>query len=122
MATTTFGIPAAFGVTQTTETDAGATAIAVKASSGTLYTVEIDNSQNTINSYVKIYDVASGGTTVGTTDPDVILKVHASVKVTYHFTQGIAFGTAITLACTNSSGTAGTNPPASDVAVKLVYD
>mgnify|MGYP003147771500 CR=1 FL=1 len=122
MATTTFGIPAAFGVTQTTETDAGATAIAVKASSGTLYTVEIDNSQNTINSYVKIYDVASGGTTVGTTDPDVILKVHASVKVTYHFTQGIAFGTAITLACLNSSGTAGTNSPASDVAVKLVYD
>ena len=122
MATSTFGIPAAFGITQTTETDAAAAAIAVKASSGTLYTVEIDNSQNTINSYVKIYDVASGGTTVGTTDPDVILKVHASVKVTYHFTQGIAFGTAITLACLNTAGTAGTNGPASDVAVKLVYD
>jgi len=122
MATSTFGIPAAFGATQTTETDAKEEAIAVKASSGTLYSVEIDNSQNTINSFVKIYDIASGSTTVGTNNPDVVLKAPASTKLTYHFSQGIAFGTAITLACLNSSGTAGTNGPASDVAVKLVYD
>ena len=122
MATSTFGIPAAFGITQTTETDAAAAAIAVKASSGTLYTVEIDNTANSINSFVKSYDIASGGTTVGTNSPDVVLKAPASTKLTYHFSQGIAFGTAITLACLNTAGTAGTNGPASDVAVKLVYD
>lgn len=122
MATSTFGIPAAFGATQTTETDAAAAAIAVKASSGTLYTVEIDNTLNTINSFVKIYNIASGSTTVGTSGPDVILKAPASTKLTYHFSQGIVFSTAITLACLNQGGTAGTNGPASDVAVKLVYD
>ena len=122
MATSTFGRPAAFGATQTTETAAGATAVAVKASSGTLYTVEIDNTANAANSFVKIYDLASGSTTVGTNNPDVVLKAPASTKLTYQFSQGIAFGTAITMACLNSAGTAGTAAPSSGVTVKFVYD
>ena len=122
MATTTFGRPAALGATQTTETAAGSTAIAVKTSSATLYTVEIDNTANSVNSFVKLYDIASGGTTVGTNSPDVVLKAQASKKVTYHFSQGIAFGTALTLACVTAGGTGGTTAPSSSVGVKFVYD
>lgn len=126
MAITQVTVASPSGQIQFTDTAMGATADAVKASSGTVYSVFVDNSANGgAASYVKLYDAASGGVTVGTTVPDEVLYVRpgAVIEVLY-FTKsapGKAFGTAITAACVTTGGTAGTTPPASSVIVTLNY-
>jgi hypothetical protein len=75
-----------------------------------------------VNSFLKFYNLAAASVTVGTDDPYMILKAPASKKVTYHFDQGVALGTAISIACLNSAGTAGTAAPSSSVTAKIVYD
>ncbi len=114
-------LPGRLGANSSTVTGANAAAVAVATSSSTIYVVEIDNSAVGADSFVKLYNLAAGSTTVGSDDPVVILKAPASKKVTYHFDQGVALGTAITLACLNSAATAGTSMSGT-VNVTVVYD
>src|SRR5690348_2817588 len=88
----------------------GATADAVKASSAVVYYVLVDNTANgAAASYVKLYNVASGSVTVGTTVPDEVIYAPAGAKVTVpYFTganPGKTFGTALTAACLTTGGT-----------------
>ena len=115
-------LPGRLGANFSTITAVGNTAVAVATSSSTIYVVEIDNTANSVNSFLKFYNLASGSTTVGSDDPYMILKAPASKKVTYHFDQGVALGTAISIACLNSAGTAGTAAPSSSVTAKIAYD
>lgn len=102
-------------------TDLDGTIAAIKASAGTLYSIIVDNSANAAVSYLKLWDAASGSVTVGTTAPDWIIKIAASVKKTIVFPEGLAFATALSAACVTTAGTAGTTNPTSDVAVDAVY-
>jgi len=102
-------------------TDIGGTKEAVKASSGTIYAIIIDNSANAAASFLKLWDLASGDVTVGTTAPDWIVKVPASVKRTIAIPEGLAFATALTAACATAGGTAGSTNPTSDVDASIVY-
>ena len=102
-------------------TDLDATIAAIKASAGTLYSIIIDNSANAAASYLKLWDLASGSVTVGTTAPDWIIKIAASVKKTIVFPEGLAFATALSAACVTAGGTAGVTGPTSDVDARLVY-
>ena len=99
----------------------GSTAVAVKASSGTLYHVECDNTANAAATYVKLWDLASGSVTVGTTAPDWVFKIPASVRITQPIPGGVAFGTALTVASLTTGGTAGTTAPSSATIVRIVY-
>lgn len=108
-----------------TDTALGATADAIKASSALVYNVQADNTLNGAVSYVKLYNVASGSVTVGTTAPDQILMVPANKVVTYVFSTaaapGMTFGTALTAACVTTGGTAGVTGPSSNVIVSITY-
>ena len=68
-------------------------------------------------SYLKIYD--SLGPTIGTTDPDWILPVAASVQRTFLFTEddvmGLTIANGISYGCVTAGGTAGTTSPTSSV-------
>ena len=121
MATTqvTLGYPT--GTKIFAETDLEGTAVAVAAAAATVYQVEVDNASNSVASFVKLWNVASGSVTVGTTAPDWCLMVPASVKRSFSMVDGIAFGTAITAACVTTAGTAGTTNPTFAVPVKIVY-
>lgn len=121
MATTNLSIEQVSGARLFEETDLENVKIAVKASSGTMYAIEIDNSAVAAVSYVKLWDVASGSVTVGTTAPNWIFAVPASVKKAFVMPGGIAFGTALTAACVAEAGTAGTTNPSSSVIVRIVY-
>lgn len=121
MAVTQLPAASPSGVVSYNNTDSNETKSAVKASSGTIYSITIDNSANGAASYVKLYDVASGSVTVGTTAPDWIFKVAASVKRTVVFPEGLAFATALTEASVTAGGTAGTTGPTSDVNLFIVY-
>jgi len=108
-----------------TDTAMGATIDGIKASSAKVYYVTVDNSLNVAASYVKLYNLASGSVTVGTTVPDEVILVPASVVITQVFSTGSApgktFGTALSAACVTAGGTAGVTPPSSNVIVTVNY-
>lgn len=103
------------------DTSVTGTAVAAKASSAVLYELELDNSANGAASYFKIYNVAQGSVTVGTTVPDWVVMVPASVSRTLVVPSGLTFGTALTYCATTAGGTAGSTAPSSAFALKLVY-
>lgn len=98
---------------------------AVKASSAKLFWLTVDNTANGANSYLKLWNVASGSVTVGTTAPDMVIFCPASVITTVYFgtasAPGITFGTALTAACVTTAGTAGNTGPSSNVIATLSY-
>ena len=120
MSVSTVTLRTRFGAYFAKEDDADNSADTIKASSGTIYTVEINNSNNSANSYIRFFDHASP--TVGSTIPEMVLKCPASTTVTYQFVLGVAFGTAITIAGLTVGGTSGTTSPTNNVIVKVVYD
>jgi hypothetical protein len=109
-----------------TDTAMGATADGIKSSSARVYSVSIDNSANLgAVAYVKLYNLASGSVTVGTTSPDEVIYVPAATIITqYYFTIAVAgkvFGTALSAACLTTGGTAGATPPTNPVVVSVSY-
>jgi hypothetical protein len=108
-----------------TDTSITSAVDAIKASSALLYWVSIDNSANVASSYVKLYNLASGSVTVGTTAPDEIIYVPGSSVITKLFftgaNPGVTFGTALSAACVTTGGTAGTSNPSSSVILTAAY-
>jgi hypothetical protein len=121
MAVTNLPVEVPTGTRRFEDSVSGATAVAVKASSGKIYAIIVDNALNAAASFVKLYDLAQGSVTVGTTPPDFILKVANAVKKTIHFPDGIDFATALTIATTTANGLGGTTPPTSACIVTVVY-
>ena len=115
----TLGYPS--GTKLFSDTDNTGTAVGVASASSTIYEIEVDNSANAAASYTKLWNTASGGVTIGTTAPDMILYLAASASKVFVFPAGLVFGTAITLATVTTAGTAGTTNPTSDVIVRIVY-
>lgn len=108
-----------------TDTAMGATIDGIKASSAKVFYLTVDNSLNVAASYVKLYNLASGSVTVGTTVPDEVVYVPASAVITQTYYTGSApgktFGTALSAACVTAGGTAGVTPPSSNVIVTVNY-
>ena len=103
------------------DTNNAAAGVVIKASSGTLYVVYVDNSANGAASYVKLYDTA-GAVIVGTTVPDWVIKVAASFKGNVLIaTSGSAFASGLVVATTTAGGTAGNTGPSSAVVVEIAY-
>lgn len=103
------------------DTANGSTVVAVKASSAVIYQLELDNTANAAASYFKMFNVASGSVTLGTTVPDKVEMVPASTKITITIPGGVTYGTACSCASTTAGGTAGTTAPSSGFIVKIVY-
>lgn len=95
-------------------------AIVIKGSAGTIYTLYIDNSALAAVIYVKLYDTAAA-VTVGTTVPDWVFKVPASVVRPVVWTPGIAFSAGLQVATVTTGGTAGTIAPATPPTVIVAY-
>ena len=120
MALSLIGVIADAGSTHAVQTDATAEVDTLKAGSGTLYKVEIDNSTNNVPVYVKLWLLTST-VTVGTTDPHYIFKCPASVTRVYSCPKGAAFATGLKAACVTTAGTAGTSNPTNDVVYRILY-
>jgi len=96
-------------------------AVVVKASSGTLYAIHIDNSLNAAATYLKLYDSA-GAIVVGTSVPDFVLMAPAAfVGNILISTNGIVFAAGLQEASVTAGGTAGTTSPTSNTVVSIVY-
>lgn len=91
----------------------------VRAGASTVYQVDIDNTANGAATFVKFYDNAAPS--VGTTAPDYIFRVPASVRKVFTLDlSGIAFATALSFAAVTAGGTAGTSNPSSNCAVRIL--
>lgn len=94
---------------------------AIKASTGQLYGWHLYNSAAAVR-YFKFYNVASASVTVGTTTPDLTIAIPAGAAANVEFTQGIAFSTAISVACTSlAADNDNTAPTAGDCLANVVY-
>lgn len=115
----TLGYPSGAKLHQST--DVVATAEAIKASSATLYMVEIDNSANAAEAeFVKFYNTA-GAVVPGTTVPDMVLLIPAAAARSYVFPEGVVFGTGLAMLASTTGGTICTAAPTSDLIVRVVY-
>lgn len=97
----------------------------VKATAGQLYFIHAMNMVATAR-YLKFYNATAANVTVGSTTPVLTLPIPANSTTGAGFTvsipQGLAFGTAISVACTTGIGDADTGAPGSnDVIVNLGY-
>ena len=92
----------------------------VDGTSGTFYTLYVDNTTNSGAVYVKLWDNSdAANVTVGTTVPDWIFPVSASNKQQFCFPDGFAYGAGLVMACVTSGGTEGTTGPTNDVIVRI---
>lgn len=122
MAQSVIALGFASGAAMWQETALGATVEQLKAASGTLYQIQVDNTANGgAASYLKIWDNTSGSVTIGTTAPDWIFKVPGGAVVNHLHVGGVALATGLCIACVTAGGTAGTTPPTSSVIVRVVY-
>jgi len=101
------------------ETDANATAqTSVTGAAGTIYMIDVDNTGNPADvAYLKIYDDAAP--TVGTTDPDFILKVPVNQRRQIVCPDGLDFAD-LSFAVVTAPGTPGTTAPTNPVIVQMV--
>lgn len=126
MAITQINVSSPSGEFIFTDTAMGNAVDAIKGSSARVYSIVIDNSANGgAASYVKLFNVAAGSVTLGTTAPDEIILVPAGAIITVNYitsaTPGKVFGTALSAACVTTAGTAGTTSPVSSVVVSVTY-
>ena len=127
MAITQINVASPANETIFTDTAIGNAVDAIKASSAKVYWLQIDNSANGgAASYVKLYNLASGSVTVGTTAPDEVIYVPAGAVITQPLFTGAApgktFGTALTACCVTTGGTGGTTSPGpAHVTVTIAY-
>jgi hypothetical protein len=104
-----------------------------------LYGIEVDNSQNDSDVFLKLWD--SAGVSVGTDAPDLVFRVEAGQKLFQPLVfadlsdlaaqgldtgniveKGSTFTTGLSVACVTTGGTAGTTSPTNDVTATLITD
>lgn len=88
----------------------------VTGTEGTIYLVEIDNTANDEAVFLKIYDDVSP--TVGTTEPDHIVKAKVNDVTTVSIPEGLDYDN-ISFACVTTGGTEGTDDPEEKVVVRI---
>lgn len=98
----------------------------IKSSSAKVFSITIDNTANvSVASYVKLFNLASGSVTLGTTVPDEVIYVPANSIITMVLytgaTPGKTYATALSAACVTTGGTAGVTAPSSSVSVTINY-
>ena len=104
------------------DNDLDETKIAVKASAGTIYAIQAFNT-TAAPLYLQLFDLATGSVTLGTTVPtnQFIIPGNADsdgAGFTCNIPQGIAYGTAITAACTtDNQGSTGAGANAANVEI-----
>ena len=77
---------------------------------GTVYTIFIDNTSGSGRNYLKLYDALD--VTHGTTTPIFCGCAPASTRIIVYMKQGIPIGTALSVAASDTAGTgaSGSNP------------
>ena len=103
-----------------TESSTKIAPVALDTTSGTLYAVEIDNTANSVASYLHMYNIVVGSVTIGTTDEHYTFMAPAGQRVTYACPGGHAYPTALTAGIVSSPG--GSVGPSSTVTAYVLVN
>ena len=91
-------------------------------SGGTIYQIEINNSGNQSDVYLKLYQGSGNTPTVGSTAPDHIIKCLSASTVSVAYPDGLAYTVALFAAVVSGSGgTEGTTDPTGTVKYRIRY-
>ena len=100
------------------DSDGDNTAQSVIQRSGSVYFMEVQNS-NSSDAYIQLFDVATGSVTVGTTAPKQSFLVPAQGAMDKQWRRGLKFNTAICYACT--LGATNDSDPTTGLIVNIGY-
>jgi len=121
MAITTVDISTPSALIEYTNTDLDEVKAGIKSSSTVVHSIDIDN-PNGAAVFFKMWNVAVGSVTVGTTAADAVLLIPASTRLVIPLPGGWTFGTALTVAVVlNAVESDTTDPGASVITLKLLY-
>ena len=94
--------------------------ILVSGSSETIQQILIDNTANTTKAYLALFNASTtGGVTLGTTHPRVVLPVEAETSVEYAFATSISFSSGIVQLVSTEAGTPDSSPAALTTAITV---
>lgn len=103
------------------DTDTENTAVTLEESPVLIHSLDIDNSANGSPSYVKLYDSVAT-IVVGTTVPDYVFMVPASLRMIIESPDGLNFANGCQIATVTAGGTAGSTSPSSAVILAVTYN
>lgn len=102
----------------------GSVEVVDSANVSKLYAIRINNDDNDVFTYVRLWD-ASSSPTNGTTDPDWILPVPPSSTRTFTFgagLQGVDISNSLYMAGVSNKGKTGSDSPTNNVKGDVVID
>lgn len=88
----------------------------ILSGAGTLFSVEVDNTNNDKDSFFKVWDQIA--VTIGSAEPNLVLKIPPGEKLGFPLGsggKGLAFAVGVSFACVTQGGKAGTKSPESTV-------
>jgi|TARA_Y100000034_G_scaffold93640_1_gene113376 hypothetical protein len=88
------------------------------ATSGAVYLVQIDNSKNTTDVYLKIADASSAAP--GTTTPGFVFYAPASRVASYTLPAGHLYSSGVSIWCTTGAAKTDATSPAKAVEVRIM--
>ena len=90
----------------------------VRGAACSVFLARVDNSANASQVvYLHLYNNAAP--TVGTTAPDTTIMIAGGIVFETAWLTGLAFGTALSFACTQAGGLGGSSSPTNPVIVEL---
>lgn len=78
---------------------------AVSTAARNVRAILVDNTNGGVPVFVKLFDIASGSVSVGTSHPKAIVRAPANGKARVQFKEPIVFATAITVIASTAPGT-----------------
>lgn len=91
----------------------------INSGAATVYAVQVDATENNGEDvYLPMYNSASP--TVGTTEPLMSLEGYRGKVTNYTFAEGVAFGTALSVAGVQEKGGSGNTGPSGTARVKII--
>lgn len=121
MAISTIDLATPSGLKLYSNTDLAEVKAGITSASTKIHFIEIDN-QNGAEVFLKLWNLAVGNVTVGTTAVTSVIVVPASTVLPLPFPKGWTFGTGLTVACVlNAVESDTTDPGATEVIVSVMY-
>lgn len=90
-----------------------------KSGSTVVRILRIENVHGAVNVHGKFYNNATP--TIGSTEPDLIVKAKAGCSIEAHCHEGLTLGTALAGACVVEPGNTGTTDPPAAVMAHAAY-
>ena len=105
------------------DTDLGTSPVTnITDGAGTVYSIQVDNTANSGQVYLKLYDnLVDGGIDQNGTEADYIIGIDGSSNRVISFPSGLVVTSGLSLRCVAGYALSNVSDPGQNVSVKVVY-